>query len=482
MLTRVRVSSLVRLERFDSVRSVVRRWGLGLFFVVGTILFTTTSYAADVSGKWQASSLRVSWAIGDWGNACGPRPSGGGEKGGVVTLTSSGSDFRLSGLGRNYSTTQCWETMPDLSARGHTAGSSAIQTTCKMPAGDPRQATVVTSWYPRGDEIYFDETGQYQFVVSKSNCTASVRRTRVLTRIVDEPEAPETEPAETKAPEKPATTAPQPKQPTQPTPKATSPPTTPKEREVVPAIVSFLIPERAARCEQVGKAVQLEVTPKMKLMRLGESFSFQAIARDEAGCRVDIETSWKLVEGVSATLTKNGTLVIPKNGNTGSLELEARVEDKTVVVGAKVVSDEEFEQLLAGGEYGVLGESLHSATVTLSSSHVEFESQQEDDQDETSLLWIVAGLLVLVAGAAVTMVIKGAKAPNPAPAPDSNRPPETKGSLPEELREAEPIERGAAPESKEPEPPARLCPVCGKSYQDGTMFCVDDGARLLRSN
>jgi hypothetical protein len=62
-----------------------------------------------------------------------------------------------------------WERMPDLTARSHSAGSSTIRTTCKMPAGDPRQATVTTTWYPRGDEIYFDETGQYQFIVSGSN-------------------------------------------------------------------------------------------------------------------------------------------------------------------------------------------------------------------------------------------------------------------------------------------------------------------------
>src|SRR5690606_15558845 len=211
-------------------------------------------YAADLSGTWTASSLRVSWSIGDWGKACGPRPSGGGESGGTVTLTPQGSGFKLSGLGRTYSSNQCWERMPGLSSTGHSAGSATIQTTCKMPPGDPRQATVITSWYPRGDELYFDETGQYQFVLSGSNCTASVRRTRVLTRVIEKPAkviSPEEKPTKVEEAKTTATTTT-----TVDVPRTTPPPP----------------PAKATECRNAGKAVSLEVTPKTKLMRVGESF------------------------------------------------------------------------------------------------------------------------------------------------------------------------------------------------------------------
>lgn len=463
------------------------------FVFCAIVSFTTTSYAADVSGKWQASSLRVSWAIGDWGEACGPRPSGGGEKGGTVTLTQSGADFRLSGLGRSYSTTQCWERMPDLTPRSHSAGSSTIATTCKMPAGDPRQATVTTTWYPRGDEIYFDETGQYQFVVSKSNCTASVRRTRVLTRIVEKPQPaaeaeeqeetasePKVEPAKTERP----TPAPQP----------TAKPA-PQTKVDLPVASLPPTPERASRCEEVGPPAQLEVTPKTKLMRPGESFTFQAVARDDQGCRVDVDTNFKLLDPKGATLARDGTLTIAKGAQAGDVRIVATVGDKSVEVGAKVVSEDEFERLMAGGGYGVLGESQEGASITLSSSHVEFDAQEDADaQKRSSLLWIVAGLLFALGTVAAILLFRNRKAASRRAASRALREETSlreKKSLREELPDRTVHSKTAppapepAPEKDEPSPPAhqvRLCPVCGKRYDDGTMFCVEDGARLVRSN
>ena len=444
---------------------------------LGVLVISLPAQATDLNGTWSASSLRVSWAIGDWGDACGPRPSGGGERAGRVQLTAEGGGFRLSGLGRNYNTTQCWEQMPGLTTRNRSTGASTISATCSMPPGDPRQARVVTSWYPRGDEIYFDETGQYQFVVSGSNCTASVRRTRILTRVV------EASPAE--AAEKVPTTssASSDKKATGDKPSAAPPP----------------FPQRSTQCKSPGLATQVEVTPRTKLMRQGESFTFQVDARDAAGCRVPIPANWKLTSGKGAQLSNSGELRIDENAPTGDLKLEFQAYDQRVSVTARVVTDLEYEKLIAGGNFGVLGESLETAVTELSSSHVELDSSAPVEEKRNNRWWLalVGALLLALIGIAVLLLRRSA-----ALAAQKHKQSPVKEVLPDPLpnsavTEATPepgtAESAAPPAATEtavasPTPTttgtttSRLCPVCGKRYDDGTTFCGEDGARLMRAN
>lgn len=426
------------------------------------VLSPTEAGATDLSGTWNASSLRVSWSIGDWGPSCGPRPSGGGQGAGTVTLTPTGSDFKLSGVGRNYSSTQCWEQMPGLTPRGHSAGSSSIQTTCKMPTGDPRQATVVTTWSPRGDQLYFDETGQYQFLSKDSNCTASVRRTRVLTRVIEKPPQEEKKSAETQA-EKPATKTPAPE------PKST--PVAVEESAPRPAPPPP--PSRADQCTKPGPPKLLEVFPKSKLMRAGETFSFEAVARDEAGCRVPVQATFRLDSGVGGELSPDGSLTVRPGASSGTLSIEASVGEQKVLVSARVVSATEYETLISGGDYGVMGESLDGAAIELNSSHVEFESQAEDTSRR--LLLLISFGFLLLTGAGAFLVLRFRKPPRS----------EQKGRLQEELRDEVPVTpQPIVPESTPPTPshPERLCPVCGQHSKDGSLFCGEDGARLVRTN
>lgn len=367
-----------------------------------------------------------------------------------MTLTQQGSGFRLSGLGRNYSTSQCWERMPGLATRSKSAGSSAIVAQCSMPAGDPRQAKVVTTWYPRGDEIYFDETGQYQFVVSGSNCTASVRRTRVLKRVVIEKPVettPEVEAQETenqvKFEEKPETALP-------------------------PA------PQRASQCNQPGAATQVEVTPTSKLMRQGESFTFQVIARDRNGCRVPAPARWELVEGRGVKLDRQGKLVVDADAPKGPLKLRVSVFDKKAFVSAKVVSEADYEKLLAGGSYGVLGESLKNTAIAVTSSHIELGEAPppKPEKSKKGLLALIAAALVLLCGVGLWLLKRHSQAVNAS----------ASTALPEALEQDRPNSSSTASEEMPSPQPARLCPVCGKRYEDATQFCVDDGARLMRAN
>src|SRR4051794_20747312 len=78
--------------------------------------------APTLAGRWNAGAMRADWALGQWGGACGPAPSGTGAPGGVVTVTQQGSELVLNGTGRSYSTATCWEQFPGLVVMSHSSG------------------------------------------------------------------------------------------------------------------------------------------------------------------------------------------------------------------------------------------------------------------------------------------------------------------------------------------------------------------------
>jgi hypothetical protein len=211
------------------------------------------------AGAWSASPLTTSWSIGDWGDACGPKPTGTLERGGTVTIQQVSGDLVVSGLGRSYDTSSCWEPLPGLLRTSHSAGARTWRTTCKSPAGDPRQSSLVTSITAIDDNtLAFDETGQYQFVIKGQNCTASARRSRAFRRVIAGAPAPTSVPTAAEAPPLPL-----------PAPSATPPEESSKSVNAV--------------CRSPGPPARIEVRPSHKLMRPGESFAFGVQVADARG-------------------------------------------------------------------------------------------------------------------------------------------------------------------------------------------------------
>ncbi|HVY46988.1 MAG TPA: hypothetical protein VHB21_13970, partial [Minicystis sp.] len=134
-----------------------------------------------LSGTWNASSMSESWSVRSWGDACGPKPAPHGAPGGTVQVTQTGSELRMSGAGRGFTTGECWEQMPGLSRTGHTGGARGWRTTCATPANDARQAQIVTTISATDSTIVIQEVGQYQFVIHDTTCQASVTRVRSMT-------------------------------------------------------------------------------------------------------------------------------------------------------------------------------------------------------------------------------------------------------------------------------------------------------------
>ena len=104
---------------------------LALLVAIALAFSLSSSWArADLltlSGTWTASPLSVSWQLGDWGKACGPAPSGGGEAGGSVTITQSGNELTIAGTGRNYTTGECWERYPGIQRISHSGSARSFQ-------------------------------------------------------------------------------------------------------------------------------------------------------------------------------------------------------------------------------------------------------------------------------------------------------------------------------------------------------------------
>src|SRR6188768_1585 len=76
--------------------------------------FARADAPISFAGQWSASALTTAWSVGDWGDACGPRPSGTSEHGGAVSIQQVGADLVVDGLGRSYNTSSCWEPLPGL--------------------------------------------------------------------------------------------------------------------------------------------------------------------------------------------------------------------------------------------------------------------------------------------------------------------------------------------------------------------------------
>jgi hypothetical protein len=423
------------------LRSAWLGW-LALPLVVA--LPTAVAQAPTLAGQWSATALQPNWVIGDWGSACGPKPSGGGAPAGTVTITKSGGELVFSGAGRTYSTTECWEQYPGLSRISHTASARTYKNVCKTSTADPRQATIVTTITATDNQITFDETGQYQFVIGGQNCTASVRRTRFL-KLVQREGAPE--PA--------ATTTP-------PLPTTVSPPAEPARAPVK---------EAPRACQSPGEPARLEVRPAHKLLRPGETFTFRASVLDKAGCALNVAPTFRLVTPPpGADLVSPGTLRIADTTPEGEVKLLASVGDRSVTVVAEVVSTARYDALLGEGRFDELGESGDAAVTRIESSSIGSRGATLSDEGafRKKLFIGIVGALALGLGVFGFIAMQRARrAQRPTPLPPR---PQVSGTGTAELRvpvvPAEPVK-------------GMLCPTCREEYPAEAKFCANDGNRLV---
>jgi hypothetical protein len=437
--------------------------GLALGIVVCSAARPARAETPTLAGKWTASPLTVNWQLGDWGKACGPAPSGGGEGGGAVTITQSGSELTFSGAGRSFTTAECWERYPGIQRISHSASARSFRNVCKTNAGDPRQATLVTSLSATDSRINFDETGQYQFVIEGQNCTASVRRTRSYSLVQRAGE--EAVPAATPS----AAPAPAPAKPARP----------------------------ARDCQNPGLPERLEVRPARKLMRPGESFAFRTTIVDAQGCGVPVTPTWRVVAGAGAlSIDAPGKVTADPAAPESEVMLEVTLGDRSVRVTVEIASKDRYDALLQARGLDESGESKEPAVLRVASESLGAREVVAHDEAPAKSRWLVAvaGAAALLLGIVGLLLVRRSRRPAaPVEPPDS--PSRPRAALPvaaakacPTCREEFPVEAEFCPNDGNrlvlhstlgTGPGGSVCPVCGRGFNPGTLTCPEHHEELI---
>jgi len=394
--------------------------------------------------------MTVRWVVGSWSEACGPRPSGGGDQGGVVTIEEQGGELVIQGEGSHFSTDQCWQMHPALNRQNHSKAAGTWKTTCRSAPKDARQEILQTTVSVNGDVISLQESGQYQFVVQGQTCAASSGRWRTYRRQVEAPSPPPVA--------------------ARPTPAVRNP------------------------CADPGPPARIEVRPSRKLMRAGESFHFRASVFDAQGCSLGTPVAWALApEGPDASIDA-GRLTVARGAADAELSVTATAASQSVRAAVDIVSDERYAALLASGDFDADGASSEAATATITAGSLGARQGMPTSPAASDRKWTFVGLVSVIALAFAIIgawLLRRGKRSAPRPLPRRRPLPDTGtvvftgddaiGEPPRRL-DATRLEQPEAAIAPKPKP-TTVCPVCGTMYDTrGARVCPKDGAQLLPIN
>lgn len=419
----------------------------------------------DVDGTWKQGPLVEDFTVQQWLAGCGPEPSttrtGGGE---TATVRSEGDELVIAAGGRVFRTNECYDPMPNLRREAHSrdASGKSWRTRCTTPPNDPRKATLNTLVVLTNDKrIDVVETGRYEVTLETGRCMADVKRTRSYDLVVTAPATPA------------ASAAAEP-----------SPATKPNA------------------CEAPGPPASLEVRPSRKLLRTGESFVFQARVVDAKGCATHTPTTWRLDDGSQnrgVVVDRDGKVTISEQASEGAVELVASAAGKSTRVVVEVSEPAHYEALLARSGLNAAGENEAASVVAIDSQSIGAgETSVEDRAKGRRLVFvaIVAGALVLLGILALVFLRRSRRAAAlEREALDRHEARVREALETRKRREDEHAEQVRAHERSIVESAARkarkaqaaeataplACPVCGRTWTDGTTFCPHDGVRLVEA-
>lgn len=479
-----------------SVRRPRRRIVLGLLAGLPFLALAQPASADDataapktLAGTWTASPLSESWSTTAWGDACGPKPGGGGAPGGTVQIAQQGSELTFSGAGRPFSTAQCWDPTPGLVRTSHSAGARGWSTRCASPKGDPRVSSVTTNITATDDTIVLVETGQYQFVIDDTVCRASASRRRSWRLVQRAGEAPPPPPSASAAPAEVPSAAPAP------------PPPSPPPR---------------TGCEP-GAPARLEIAPGHKLARPGDAFELTWRATDADACPVAVRPRFEVEAddprvGAAIRADAAGRVTIAEGAPEGTGAILASLGGKSARVIVEIVSPDRFDAMLAERGFGVAGEGEAAVVVLDSAVGGTVATATDASRDRRSaFIAVVLGAAAALALAALVLLRRNRRrraaerATEPPPAPlvalydrpaddDPMRCPTCRevfpaGSAfcPTDGVPLVPAPRGRVTPTRATVPPApvtggKVCPTCGGRFDETAAFCGRDGTQLVRVN
>lgn len=391
------------------------------------------------------------WRIGEWGPACGPQPGGGNDSGGPVTITQSGNELTISGVGRTFSTAQCWRQEPGTARTAHSGSPRAWQTTCATAASNPRRTTLQMRMSASDTQITFEETGQYAFVASGQNCTASSGQWRTYTLVSRASASQEAAAAATATAAAGASGG------------AAGKPLTPKDP-----------------CATPGPPTHLEVTPQHKVLQAGQRFRFTARVLDAQGCRVNARPRWSLQSGGELVkLADDGELSVPQDASDGEVRVRATVGSAQVGVTAVVTSPERYAALLAAGGFDESGEVLQGEGGTGAGASVGADSAVTQDDSGSRKRWFVgavATVALLLGLGGVVLTLRTRHSHNKRLRAQQKR---------HKRAQAEHAARQRARDQaieQQRQTQRMVCPACGAFYAGQMKFCSKDGTALRPTN
>jgi hypothetical protein len=397
-----------------------------------------------LSGRWSASTLRTSWTAEPWGAACGPRPTATSEAGGIVAITQSGNELSISGVGRTYSSSGCWEAIPNGRIISHTASAGAIRTVCQSAAGDPRRSAITTTLSLTEDRIELVEAGQFEYAIGNDTCHAVMRRSRSYSIVEREGES-RPSPNEGKGPDNALVIA------------------TPSQ--------AVAAEPKGRDCSEKGPPQKIEVSPARKLLRAGDEYVFRVRVVDKAGCALDRTVTWsKVTTDPSILITPQGKIKIKEQATEGQFQLVASLQELKVAVTVDVVSEARYQALLSGGVFDSEGETKESAVTTSVSSTVGAKAavlEAAAQKRRVVFIWIIGGLSLLLASIATWLFLSRRKLPKVE---------NTLASMPP----LAPLSLNNDNYNNDNKALSILvCPTCHEEYAGDQKFCAVDGNRLI---
>lgn len=426
------------------------------------------------AGSWRAEPMTVRWVVGDWGETCGPRPSGGGDPGGAVRIAERGGELFITGGSRDFSTDRCWAMHPGLVRRNHARGERTWKTTCRTAANDARQEVLETTITLAGDTLTFSERGQYQFSLQGQKCAASSGRWRTYRRSIEPP------------------------------------PAQPASSEGEPGTASSSRSETRP-CARRGPPARIEVRPSRKLMRPGESFRFRALVRDARGCPLSAGVEWALEPPRDDLSLDQGTIEVAPDARDAAVSVVVTAASQSVRAGLEVVSEERYAALLASGDFNADGASERASMAVITSGSI--GAREAAPVGESSRKWefvgVVSGIALLFAILGAWLLRRASRARRPPAAvaatrlSDAGRSSDVGATTRWTLEEDSSLEGATRPTRSAPLDQTRLettseladgarpprvnarwvCPACGSLYEQESMeSCPKDGARVLPVN
>lgn len=438
-----------------------------LLALLGALALSFKASADAPAQRFTSEPGRVEAQIGEWPDACGPRPASVVLRAeGVVEIAESAGQLEIRGT-RTRRTDRCWSENRNIQKVAASAQGNSWRVVCRTPPAEPRAETSTVTITRLDASISAREETTYDWSVDGNRCRGTLTTTRKYTLLAGPP--------------------------------STDPVPSPNDE-----------PAGSARCEVTGPPAALRLSPASVEIAPGGRACVQARVVDASGCPVRdaMPPAFSLEKPPGRAGRLDGTCFFAADSSAeaeGTFRIVATAANlraqATVLVKSQDFSDiRAIRTPNAHGDPNVAGaESTGGAGLRAGST---------SPQSSSRGLAIALGLGIVGIIVVALLALRQRRAPEPvteddpfesfSPTPPVSPPlaPTTEskicpvcrlghaGSATVCVRDGTPLvpyskftkNRGATNGDK-----PRICPKCGDRFDEGVAFCGKDGARLERA-